>query len=175
MRRYCTWTAQSCHITNAPPTNPPSDIQAYCAEFTELDTMTEDQVKNLIHSSCLKKCSLDPLPAPIMNGCVGMLLPVLTKMIIMSIETATVPVQLREAMIRPKLKKESLDHEVYANIRPISNLRFISKIIEKALKLNREKTELLVRGPKNKITPPIEGIHEAGKYIEAVSSNARNI
>ena len=42
------------------------------------------------------------------------------------------------------------------------------------LKLNREKTELLVIGPKNKITPPIEGIHVACEYIE-VSSNARNI
>ena len=34
-----------------------------------------------------------------------------------SIETANVPVQLKEAMIRPKLKKESLDHEVYSKIR----------------------------------------------------------
>ena len=38
------------------------------------------------------------------------LLPVLTKMINISIETANVPVKLKEAMIRPKLKKESLDH-----------------------------------------------------------------
>ena len=50
-------------------------------------------------------------------------MPVLTKMINISIETANVPVQLMEAMIRPKLKKESLDHEVYSNFRPISNLK----------------------------------------------------
>ena len=36
-------------------------------------------------------------------------------------------------MIRPKLKKESLDREVYSNVRPISNLKFISKMIEKAI------------------------------------------
>ena len=40
------------------------------------------------------------------------------------------PVQIKEAMIRPKLKKESLDHEVYSNFRPISNLKFMSKMIE---------------------------------------------
>ena len=51
----------------------------------------------------------------------------------MSIVTANVPVQLMEAMIRPKLKKESLDHEVYSNFRPTSNLKFISKMIEKAI------------------------------------------
>ena len=61
------------------------------------------------------------------------LLPVLTKMINISIETANVPVQLKEAMIRPKLRKESLDHKVYSNFRPISILKFISKMIEKAI------------------------------------------
>ena len=42
------------------------------------------------------------------------------------------------------------------------------------LKLNRDKTELLVIGPKHKVNPPIKGIHVAGEYI-AVSNNARNI
>ena len=51
----------------------------------------------------------------------------------MSIKTATVSAQLKEAMLRPKLKKESLDHEVFANFRPFSNLKFISKMIEKAV------------------------------------------
>lgn len=53
----------------------------------------------------------------------GLLLPVLTKMINMSLETATMPVQHKEAMIRPKikLKKDSPDHVVNANFRPISN------------------------------------------------------
>ena len=41
------------------------------------------------------------------------------------------------------------------------------------LRLNRDKTELLVIGPKHKVNPPVKGIHVAGEYIE-VSSNARN-
>ena len=39
---------------------------------------------------------------------------------------------------------------------------------------SRDKTELLVIGPKHKINPPIKGIHVAGEYIE-ISNNARNI
>ena len=66
--------------------------------------ITEDQVKNLANSSGLKTCSLDPLPASIMKDCMDVLFPVLTRMINISIETATVPVQLKEDMIRPKLK-----------------------------------------------------------------------
>ena len=42
------------------------------------------------------------------------------------------------------------------------------------LKLNRDKTELLVIGSKHKVNPPIKDIHVAGEYIE-VSNNARNI
>ena len=42
------------------------------------------------------------------------------------------------------------------------------------LKLNRDKTELLVIGQKHKVNPPIKGIYVAGDYIEAASS-ARNI
>ena len=38
----------------------------------------------------------------------------------------------------------------------------------------RDKTELLVIGPKHKVNPAIKGIHVAGEYI-AVSNNARNI
>ena len=90
-------------------------------------------MKSLINSCRLKICILDPLPASIMNDCTDVLLPVLTKVISISTETANVPVQLKEAMIRPKLKKESLDHEVYSNFRPISNLKFISKMIQKAV------------------------------------------
>ena len=43
------------------------------------------------------------------------------------------------------------------------------------LKLNGDKTELLVIGPKHKVNPPIKGIHVAGYYIEASSSGMQEI
>ena len=103
---------------NTPVANSLGDAQACSAKLTELGCMTEDQLKSLANSSCCKTCSLDPLPASIMKKCTDVLLPVSTKMINITIETATVLLRLKEAMIRPKLKKESLNHEVYANFRP---------------------------------------------------------
>ena len=47
-------------------------------------------------------------------------------------------------------------------------------LLASMFKLNRDKSELLVIGPKHKVNPPIKGIHVAGEYIE-VSNNARNI
>ena len=44
--------------------------------------------------------------------------------------TSKVPAELKYAHIRPRLKKPSLDPELLSNYRPVSNLPFISKIIE---------------------------------------------
>ena len=46
-------------------------------------------------------------------------------------------------------------------------------MLVKMLKPNRNKTELLVIGPQQKVNPPIKGIYAAGDYLEARS--ARNI
>ena len=60
------------------------------------------------------------------------LLPVITKMINLSLETGTVEDVLKEALLIPLLKKVNSDFEVFSNFRPISNLMFTSKLIEKA-------------------------------------------
>ena len=61
------------------------------------------------------------------------LLPILTNFINMSLQSACMPAQLKEAMVKPKVKKDSLDPEQYSNFRPTSNLKFVSKITEKAV------------------------------------------
>ena len=66
-------------------------------------------------------------------GCKSTLLPTLTSIVNLSLQSACMPGQLKEAMVRPKLKKESLDFQEYSNFRTISNLKFVSKIIERAV------------------------------------------
>ena len=43
------------------------------------------------------------------------------------------PPVLKEAMLRTHLKNPSIGHNIYMNFRPVSNLRFLSKIIEKVV------------------------------------------
>ena len=50
----------------------------------------------------------------------------------------------------------------------------VAWMLANMLKLNRDKTELLMVGPKHQVNPPIKGIHVAGEFIE-VSNNARKI
>ena len=49
------------------------------------------------------------------------------------LETATFPTIMKTALVRPLLKKSSLDQEILKHYRPVSNLSFVSKIIEKAV------------------------------------------
>ena len=50
-----------------------------------------------------------------------------------SFETSCMPTELKCAHVRPRLKKSSLDPDVLNNYRPVSNLPFVSKIIEKVV------------------------------------------
>ena len=40
---------------------------------------------------------------------------------------------LKKTVLKPKIKKDSLDSELFSNFRPISNIRFLAKAIEKAV------------------------------------------
>ena len=60
----------------------------------------------------------------------------------MSLSTGEMPYDLKEAILVPIIKKMLLDPEILNNFRPISNLPFLSKIIEKvvARRLNAHMT-----------------------------------
>ena len=45
------------------------------------------------------------------------------------------PTELKRAVICPLLKKPRLDYQEFKNFRPISNLTFLSKVIEKVVGL----------------------------------------
>ena len=68
----------------------------------------------------------------VLKFCLFDLLPVITKMINLSLETGSVEDVLKEALLIPLLKKVNSDFEVFSDFRPISNVMFTSKLIEKA-------------------------------------------
>ncbi len=95
--------------------------------------MTQDQVRKIIMDSSNKSCSLDPCPTWLVKGCLEALLPIITEVVNLSLLTPTVPENLKEAIIMPLIKKLILDPEIFKNFRPISNLKYISKIVEKVV------------------------------------------
>ncbi len=57
----------------------------------------------------------------------------LLEMVNTSLLSGTFPQSLKTAVVKPLLKKSNLDSTILSNYRPISNLPFIGKIIEKVV------------------------------------------
>ena len=95
--------------------------------------MSEREVESFVDTIGKKPCDLDPILVTIPKECKTTLLPVLTNIVNMSLQSASMPAALKEAMIKPKLKMDNLDSKDYPNFRLISNLKVVSKIIEKAV------------------------------------------
>ncbi len=117
-------------IRNAQQSPDPETCQSVLDDFAPA---TEDEVRKIIIESAPKSCSLDPIPTTLLKECTDILLPVITKIVNLSLSTATMPADFKEAILKPLLKKLILDPEVLKNFRPVSNLTFISKLIEKVV------------------------------------------
>ena len=95
------------------------------------EPVTEAMVTLVITKSGPKTCSLDTIPTALLLEILDCLLPSLTALINSSLSSGLFPQAFKSAVIFPLLKKPSIDPNELKNFRPISNLPFISKIIEK--------------------------------------------
>ena len=78
-------------------------------------------------------CDLDLFPSTLIKSHSSAISPMITKILNQSLRSSHVPTSLKTAVIKPLLKKPSLDPEAPANYRPISNLPFLSKVLEKVV------------------------------------------
>jgi hypothetical protein len=101
------------------------------ASFKQLLACTENDVRDVIMKSPSKQCSLDPIPTSMVKGCIDVLLPYLTAMCSASLAEGCLPVSQRHAVVTPLLKKAHLDAAEMKNYRPVSNLSFLSKVVER--------------------------------------------
>ena len=105
---------------------------------TKFSTFTEMKLRELGAALFSKSCVLDPLPSSIIKHCPHPLLPTITNIVNLSLPEGYMQTCLKSAVLSPLLKTPDADFLQFKNFRPISNLKALSKIIEKsvALKLN---------------------------------------
>ena len=102
--------------------------------FDHFVEFSEAEIKMLISELNTKSCEIDILPASLLKMHLDKLLPVITKLVNLSLQQGVFPEKWKEAVIRPLLKKSGLELDC-VNYRPVSNLTFLSKLIEKAVLL----------------------------------------
>ena len=94
--------------------------------------LSQRDVKSLIGKSSKKTCHLDPIPTPLVIECLDAPLPVIFRMINLSLQCGTFPDDWKLADVKPRLKKTG-GQALFSNLRPISNLSFASKLTERAV------------------------------------------
>ena len=126
--------------------NKPDDMAATvspCSEKCVADTpamqpmdcfrvLNELEVQKLIMATPKKSCKLDPMPTPLVDGCTDILLPVINRIINLSLQTGSFADQWKCALVHPLLKTLGLNL-IFQSFRPVSNLQYISKLTEKAV------------------------------------------
>ncbi|KAL2083495.1 hypothetical protein ACEWY4_021268 [Coilia grayii] len=95
-------------------------------DLVDYETL-EKTVQNLSSSTS----ELDILPTNFFKSVLHLISADVLQIINTSLQTGIFPSSLKNAVVKPLLKKNNLDSSVLNNYRPISNLPFIGKIIEK--------------------------------------------
>ena len=98
----------------------------------DFELATCNDICNLVMKATSKlSTDIDIISATLLKSNIATLAPVLTRIVNLSIESSTMPAVMKHAVVTPLLKKSDLDPEILSNYRPISNLSFISKLLEK--------------------------------------------
>jgi hypothetical protein len=95
--------------------------------------VSPNSVKAIIVSSPTKSCSLDPLATWLLKKVLHVLVNPITKIINFSLSSGAFPPKMKHPLVTPLLKKPSLDPDELSNYRPVSNLSYILKLIERVV------------------------------------------
>ena len=93
---------------------------------------TLDELNEILSDTDIKTSPDDPVPAPLLKKSISVLMPHILDLVNLSLRTGDIS-GLKESVIVPILKKTGLDKNKLANYRPIVNLQFLSKLIEKVV------------------------------------------
>ena len=83
-----------------------------------------DEVVKIVLASPTKTCEADPIPTELLKKVLPAIIQLLTKLVNQSLQAGEFPDDLNEALVKPLLKKISLE-PILKNYRPVSNLPFI--------------------------------------------------
>ena len=101
------------------------------ANFYSFEKVSQLTVKECIPISAPKSCEIDPIPSRLLIECLDSILPSLTDLFNSSRASGIFPQCFKSALVTPILKEKCLDQNDLNNYRPVSNLCFTAKILEK--------------------------------------------
>ena len=74
-----------------------------------------------------------PFPTRLLLDFTHLFIDVIVRIINLTFSSASFPVVFKSAVVKPLFKKPTLDCDILKNFRPVSNLPYLSKLIEKGI------------------------------------------
>ena len=112
---------------------PENFVERMPNRLEKFEAVSTDVVSKIIKEAKNATCELDPMPTSLLKKILPSVIGHITQLINTSLSSGTVPASFKHALVKPLIKKPSLSNELMNNYRPISNLPFLSKILEKVI------------------------------------------
>ena len=109
--------------------NPPNTREV----LHNLIHVTDDAVCRLVLSAPCKSSDLDPIPTSLMKNYINKLVTPIVSIVNFSLSEGCFPSHFKSALVSPLLKNSTLNRDDMKNYRPVSNLSFLFKILEKVV------------------------------------------
>ena len=123
------------------PLSPPTTLNTEAHTGTKLayfEPTTVEEVAEILKDTNIKSCGLDPVPAELLKENLDLFLPELCDLVNLSLTSGSME-GVKVAHLTPLIKSMSLDSSNMKNYRPVSNLAFVGKLIEKVVQRRLEK------------------------------------
>ena len=108
--------------------NPPDTRKV----LQNLSCVTADEVRHIVLRAPCKSSDLDPIPTCLVKGCIDILITSITSIINLSLTEGSFPSHFKSTHVSP-FEKPSLNKDSMKNYRLVSNLSFLSKVLEKVV------------------------------------------
>ena len=134
-KRHDSVTEKVYAVRTSTAVTPSYDVlfEATTSTLQSWTAVTVNEVEKLLASVLNKTCQLDPAPTWLVKEMRELLAPFVALLFNKSLDTGCFPAEFKQAVVRPLLKKSGLDTTEMKNYRPVSNLSFISKLLEKVV------------------------------------------
>ena len=100
-------------------------------QFGNFIELTQNEVRSIIMKCANKTCNLDTLSTWLVKDNVDAVLPCITDIVNSSLRGGIFPKMMKQAIVTPILKKTTSDWNDLQNYSPVSNIGFVSKVMEK--------------------------------------------
>lgn len=142
--------------------NDPTTAPFSGSVLSDFEPTSMDEITDILKECKIKTSSNDPLPAFLIEDNIDELLPKICELVNISLTSGSIDGE-KTAHLTPLIKNQSLDSSSFGNYRPISNLSFISKLIERIVlrRLNKHLTE-------NKLNIPLQSAYKKNHSCETL-------